>query len=90
MIFEEIPDSLIINWNQTGINYAQWTMVVEGSKREEIAGADDKRQITAVFGASLAGDFLPPQLVYTVGMSHVHLTIGVIWTQQYGTLRTSS
>ena len=66
--FEEIPDSLVINWDQTGINYvpvSQWTMAVEGSKRVEIAGADDKRQITAVFGASLAGDFLPPQLVYT-------------------------
>jgi len=25
---------------------------------------DDKRQMTAVFGASLSGDFLPPQLVY--------------------------
>ena len=27
-------------------------------------GIDDKRQITAVFGASLSGDFLPLQLVY--------------------------
>lgn len=27
-------------------------------------GVDDKRQITAVFGGSLTGDFLPVQLVY--------------------------
>ena len=36
----------------------------EGSKRVEIAGVDDKRQITAVFAGSLTGDFLPPQLIY--------------------------
>ena len=68
VIFEEILDSLVINWDQTGINYipvSQWTMAVEGSKRVENAGAADKRQITAVFGALLAGDFLPPRLVYT-------------------------
>ena len=65
--FEEIPDDLLINWDQTGINYvpaSHWTMAVKGSKRVEVVGLNDKRQITAVFGASLAGDFLPIQLVY--------------------------
>lgn len=65
--FEEIPFDLIINWDQTGINYVpvgSWTMEREGAKRVEIAGVDDKRQITAVFAGSLTGDFLPPQLVY--------------------------
>ena len=64
---EEIPHDLIINWDQTGINYipvSQWTMAKEGSKRVEIVGVNDKRQITAVFAGSLAGDFLPVQLVY--------------------------
>ena len=41
----------------------------EGSKRVEIAGVDDKRQITAVFAGSLTGDFLPPQLIYK-GTTH--------------------
>ena len=65
--FEEIPFDLIINWDQTGINYVpvgSWTMEKEGSKRVEIVGIDDKRQITAVFAGSLTGDFLPPQLIY--------------------------
>ena len=65
--FEEIPDALIINWDQTGINYvpvSQWTMAKEGLKRVEVAGVDDKRQITAMFAGSLSGDFLPPQIVY--------------------------
>ena len=31
----------------------------------EIAGIDeDKRQLTAVFGGKLTGDFLPPQVIY--------------------------
>ena len=33
-------------------------------KRVEIVAKDDKRQITAAFRCSIAGDFLPPQLIY--------------------------
>ena len=64
---DEVPSELIINWDQTGIHYvpvAAWTMEKEGSKRVEIVGVDDKRQITAVFAGTLTGDFLPPQLIY--------------------------
>ena len=56
-----------INWDHTGINYApvsKWTMAKEGSKRVDIVGMDDKRQITAVFGCTMDGDFLPPQIIY--------------------------
>ena len=63
----EIPHDLIINWDQTRIKYipvSEWTMAREGSKRVEISGIEDKRQNTAVFAASLSGDFLPIQLVY--------------------------
>lgn len=64
---DEVPPELIINFDQTGINYvpvSSWTMEEAGKKRVEIIGKDDKRQITVVFGASLSGDFLPVQLVY--------------------------
>ena len=64
---DEIPIELIFNWDQTGVNYvpvSAWTMKKEGSKRVEIVRADDKRQITAVFTVSMAGDFLPVQLIY--------------------------
>lgn len=53
--FEEISFDLILNWDQTGIHYVQvgsWTMEKEGAKMVEIAGVDDKRQITAVFPAT--------------------------------------
>ena len=64
---DEIPLDLVINFDQTGINYipvSSWTMEVEGAKRVEVAGKDDKWQITADFAGSMTGDFLPPQLVY--------------------------
>ena len=66
--FEEIPESLIINWDHTGIHYipvSSWTMEKQGSKRVEISGLDDKRQITAVLGVIMSGYFLPPQIIYT-------------------------
>ena len=80
---EEIPSDLIINWDQTGIKYipvSNWTMADEGSKRVEVVGADDKRQITAVFGITLSGNFLHPQLIYkgttTKCLPSVHFPVG--------------
>ena len=64
---EEIPDDMVVNWDQTTIKYipsSNWTMDKEGSKRVEVVGIDDKHQITATFVASLPGHFLPVQLVY--------------------------
>jgi len=64
---EEIPDSLVLNWDQTGIHYvpvSNWTMAKEGSKRVEIVGAEDKRQITAVLCVTKSGHYLPPQIIY--------------------------
>ena len=58
---DDMPPALIVNWDQTGINYvpvSSWTMESEGLKRVELVGKDDKRQITAVFGCSLMGDLL--------------------------------
>lgn len=35
-----------------------------GEKMIPIAKSDDKRQITAVFAASMTGEYLAPQLIY--------------------------
>ena len=64
---DEIPHELILNFDQTGLNYVAvtpLTMEEEGMKSIEVTAKDDKRQITAVFCGSLTGDFLPPQLIY--------------------------
>ena len=64
---EEIPPALTLNWDHTGLKYvpvSSWTMAKEGSKRVEISGIDDKRQITALFTVSLDGSFLSIQLIY--------------------------
>ena len=50
-------------------------MAKEGSKRVEVAGIDDKRQITATFAASLSGNFLPVQLVYEGKTTRCHPAI---------------
>ena len=74
---EGIPFDLIINWDQTAMHYvpvSSWTMAKEGSKRVEICGIDDKRQVTAVFGCSLTGAFLPVQLVYQGKTDKCHPT----------------
>ena len=67
VIMDEIPPEMVINFDQTGINYvptSSWSMEREGAKRVEIIGKEDKRQITAVFAGTYTGDFLPIQLVY--------------------------
>ena len=64
---EEIPQELILNWDQTAIHYvpiSSWTMAKEGCKKISIAGTDDKRQITVVLTATMTGKLLPLQLVY--------------------------
>lgn len=53
MLMDEIPPELIINFDQTGIHYvpvSSWSMEMEGAKRVEVVGKDDKCQITAIFG----------------------------------------
>ena len=45
-------------------NFLTWTMEKGGNERIEIAGIDNKRQLTAVFVGTLAADFFPVQLLY--------------------------
>ena len=55
---EEVLPALVVNWDYTSLKYvpvSSWTMAKEGSKRVEISGIDDKRQITAVFAVALDG-----------------------------------
>ena len=67
-------------------------MEKEGTKRIELAGKEDKRQLTAVLVGSMSGDFLPPQIIYQGkqiavfhmlssqldGMLHIQPIIGVM------------
>ena len=42
---EEIPKSLVFNWNQTAIRYVpvpDWTMDKKETKKVKLAGLDDK------------------------------------------------
>lgn len=60
MELEDILSELVINWDQTGINYVpsdSYTIEKEGTKRVPIIAVDDKRKITAVFAGTLTGNF---------------------------------
>ena len=74
-VLRNIPDSLIINLDQTGVKLVptgDWTLAAEGSRRVEIVGLGDKRQVTATFAASLDGKFLPMQILYQGKTAHSH------------------
>jgi len=61
---DEVPEQLVINGDQRGINYVpvfSCTMEQKGTKRVELLGKDE---LTALFASSMSGDFLPIQLVY--------------------------
>jgi hypothetical protein len=63
----EVDESLIVNWDQTGvilIPAASRTYERQGETRVAVLGAEEKRQITAVLGSSMAGDMLPLQLIF--------------------------
>ena len=75
VLFNDIPESLIINWDQTGLSIVptgDWTMEKEGTKIVPIAHNDDKRQLTAVLAITVAGEYLPPQLLYQGKTSKYH------------------
>ena len=67
VLMKDIPENLIINWDQTGLSIVptgDWTMEKEGTQAVPIAHSDDKRQLTAVLAITAGGDYLPPQLLY--------------------------
>ena len=62
-----IPDSLVINFDQTPLKIVQCsnsTLAKKNSKTVTIFGASDKRSITGTFSVTLSGKFLPMQLIY--------------------------
>ena len=63
----QIPPEMVVNCDQSGISIVptcNWTMEQEGASWVEIAGLNDKRQITVTFATSLSREFLPPQVLY--------------------------
>ena len=68
VVMEEIPEELIINWDQIGLKYvpvSNWTFTDKGSKRVEISGLDDKHQLTVLLSCTMKGKPLPTQVIYT-------------------------
>ena len=67
VFMEDIPTDLIITWDHTGLKYvpvSNWIMEVKGTKRVEIVGSDNNRQLTALLSCTLCGKYRPPQVIY--------------------------
>ena len=63
----QIPDDMVINFDQTPIQYCQssrYTMAPKGSSKISINGAADKRSLTALVAVTMGGGILPFQLIY--------------------------
>ena len=72
---KQVPPQLIINWEQTRLkccSCSSWTMEEEGSKQVQIAGLNDKQQITATFTVAMTDDILPLQIMYARKANHCH------------------
>ena len=57
VILKNIPDSLILSLDQIGtkiIPTSEWPMAVGGSRGVEVAGLNDKQQVTATFKTSFS------------------------------------
>ena len=83
---EDVPNNLIINWDETALKLVlsgSRTMERKGTKRVEISGIDDKRQITAVLSGNLTGDFLPLQLIYLMTQQHGLYHLYDSWHKTY-------
>ena len=68
IVLMEVPMSLIINRDKTGVNLvlvSEWMMEDKGSKRVKIAGLHDKHQMTLVLAGCVTGHLFPPQLIYS-------------------------
>ena len=71
-----IPPELVLNADQTPSSYVsvgRMTIAEKNSKSVPIKGLTDKRNITLTFVISLAGEFLPMQLIYQGKQKQVFL-----------------
>ena len=60
-----IPSQLVIDWDQAGVKLvpsSNWTLEQEG-ERVEIAGLNNKHQVTATLAGALSGKLLPLQIL---------------------------
>ena len=78
VITNDIPPSLVINWDQTAFHFvpvSAWTMSRQGELSNPIAGLDNKRQITVIIAVTLAGEYLPPQILHQGKTERCHSAI---------------
>lgn len=69
-----IPAELSYHADETGVHLspaANKTLDFVGERSVEVVGAGDKRQVTLMLGGTVAGDVLPPQVIFEGKTSRV-------------------
>ena len=73
--WHQIPDDLIINFDQTPLSYVcspNHTLHLKGGKSVPIVGKGKSKQITGTFSCTMSGLFLPMQLIYQGKTNRCH------------------
>ena len=71
-VMEDVHLLLIINYDQTGTHFlpvSKWTMDIKGSKRVEVTGLNNKRQMTIDLAGTANGEVLASLLIYSSSTS---------------------
>ena len=66
-VWHNIPDELIVNFDQTPLSYvssSKHTLHFKGQKSVPLIGKGRQKQITGTFACTMAGDYMPMQLIY--------------------------
>lgn len=73
--WHEIPDELVLNFDQTPLSYvcsSKHTLHPKGEKSVPLIGKGKQKQITGTFACTMVGDFLPMQLIYEGATDRCH------------------
>ena len=73
--WHQIPDDLIINFDQTPLSYVcspNHTIHFKDGKSVPLVGKGKSKQITGTFSCTKSGIFLPMQLIYQGKTNHCH------------------
>ena len=90
--WHEIPEDLIINFDQTPLPYISTgnrTYAKKGSSNVPLVGKGKKKQIAGTFTITMSGSFLPMQLIYKVTTNRC-LTKGVDFPTDFDVTYTAN
>ena len=90
--WHQIPDDLIINFDQTPLSYVyslNHTLHFKGGKSVPVVVKGKSKQITGTFSCTKSGIFLPMQLIYQ-GKTNRHHPTGIEFPEGFNITHTKN